>query len=58
MKIKVLKRGNLEVKWAIYRGACVLDLEYLYVGMNELVYEFEMSYLRQNIWVCRMILQI
>ena len=27
------------------------DLEYLHVSMNELMHEFEMSYLRKNILV-------
>ena len=30
----------------------MLDLECLYMSMNELMHEFEMNYLRLNIWVC------
>jgi len=42
----------LELKLAVYKGAYVLDLEPLYVSLNELVHAFEMNYLRLNIWVC------
>jgi len=37
---------------AVYKGTCVLDLEPLYVSMTELMHEFEMNYLRLNIWIC------
>ena len=36
----------MELKLATHRSACVLDLGYLYVSMNELVHVLEMSYWR------------